>query len=274
MKHKQKASEETIKDHGNLLAFAHVLADRSAEATLPQFRKGLKVDNKASGQDFDPVTAADRDAERVISDLIRSNHPTHGIVGEEFGDHNADARYKWVIDPIDGTRAFIMGWPLWGTLIGMLDNGRPALGVMDQPFTRERYWADTSSAHLRNGDGIVTRLKTRPCARLQDAVLTTTHPDLFTAGHETDAFAGLKSGARMTRYGGDCYAYCMLAAGFIDLIVESGLKPFDVIALIPIIEAAGGRISTWDGQPATSGGRIVAAGDPRMHDVALKMLAG
>jgi myo-inositol-1(or 4)-monophosphatase len=177
------------------------------------------------------------------------------------------------VDPIDGTRAFIMGSPMWGTLIGLLDGGSPLLGFMDQPFTRERYWSSADVSHLRIGDGPAQRITTRACPRLADAMLSTTHPDLFEPGAEIEAFARLTSEVRMTRYGGDCYAYCLLAAGFVDLIVEAGLKPYDIVALIPIIERAGGRISTWDGGPATAGGRIVAAGDPRLHEQAIAVLS-
>ena len=258
----------------SLLGTAHELADRSADATLPYFRKRVTVDNKAKGGDFDPVTAADRKAEKVISKLIRETYPDHGLVGEEFGNHREDARYRWVIDPIDGTRSFIMGTPLWGTLIGLMDGDAALLGMMDQPFTGERFWSGEKVAFSRTRSGKPQRLKTRPCAHLSDAVLTTTHPDLFTRGLEVDSFGQLRKSARMTRYGGDCYTYCLLAAGFVDLIVESGLKTYDVVALIPIIERAGGRITTWDGKPAINGGRIVAAGDPKLHEIALKVLKG
>lgn len=261
-------------DRGNLLAFAHALADCAAEATLPYFRRALEVDNKAGPSEFDPVTAADRDAEKAISALIRQEHPDHGLFGEEFGDHNAGAQLKWVIDPIDGTRAFIMGLPMWGTLIGLMRGQEPVLGVMCQPFTGERFYGDASGAFLKVGKDPARRLQTRKCARLEDAILTTTSPDMFAPGAEAEAFARLKSKSRMTRYGGDCYAYCMLAAGLVDLVVESGLKSFDVVALIPIVEAAGGRITTWDGGPAHEGGRIVAAGDPELHAQALKLLGG
>jgi myo-inositol-1(or 4)-monophosphatase len=183
------------------------------------------------------------------------------------------ARLRWVIDPIDGTRAFIMGYPLWGTLIGLLDAEKPVLGVMDQPFTGERFWSGANAAYFRAVDGKARRLKTRACPRLADAILSTTHPDLFETGGEKEAFARLKERARMTRYGGDCYAYCLLASGFIDIVVEAGLKAHDVVALIPIIERAGGCISTWTGEPAAAGGRIVAAGDARMHEQALAILA-
>lgn len=257
------------------LDFAHELADLSGRAILPHFRRPMAVDNKANAAGgFDPVTAADRAAERTIRRAIAARYPDHGILGEELGAVAGGGRYQWVIDPIDGTRAFIMGAPMWGTLIGLQDGGRPLLGLMDQPFTGERFWADARTAKRRGPDGKVRRLKTRACAGLADAVLTTTHPDLFAARTEAAAFARVKARARMTRYGGDCYGYCLLAAGFVDLIIEAGLKPYDVVALVPIIERAGGRITTWDGKPATAGGRIIAAGDARVHAEAMALLAG
>ena len=254
------------------LDFAHTLADLAGKAIRPHFRKPLSVHNKAGKHGFDPVTAADRAAERAIRKAIAARFPQHGIIGEEFASVAGAGRYKWVVDPIDGTRAFIMGAPLWGTLIGLLDGDEPVLGLMDQPFTGERFWSARGKARGRAPDGRVRPLKTRACAALADATLTTTHPDLFTTPGEAAAFAQLKSRARMTRYGGDCYGYCLLAAGFIDVIVEAGLKAYDVVALIPIIESAGGTITTWDGAPATQGGRIIAAGDARVHKEAIAVL--
>jgi myo-inositol-1(or 4)-monophosphatase len=255
------------------LAFAHALADRSGAVIRPYFRKALVVTSKGGKTAaFDPVTAADRAAERIIRKTIRTRYPKHGIVGEEYGNVAGEGRYRWVIDPIDGTRAFIMGSPLWGTLIGLIDGTRPSLGLMDQPFTTERFWSDGRRARWRRPDGRQQRLRTRPCARLADAILGSTHPDLFASGEEAARFGALKSRVLMTRYGGDCYGYCLLASGCVDLIVEAGLKSYDVVALIPIIEAAGGLITTWDGAPATAGGRIVAAGDPRVHHEALAIL--
>ena len=243
---------------------------------MPLFRSRLDVENKAADADlrpFDPVTAADRAAEVTMRTAIRAQYPTHGIIGEEFGVEGASASQQWVLDPIDGTRAFILGLPVWGTLIGLTDAGRPVLGMMDQPFTRERYWAAEGAAWFRGPDGIVSPLRTRACSELAAAQLSSTHPELFAPGHEADAFARVRRAARACRYGGDCYAYCLLAAGHIDLVVEAGLKPYDVMALIPIIEAAGGVITTWDGAPATSGGRILAAGDPVLHRQAMALLA-
>jgi myo-inositol-1(or 4)-monophosphatase len=257
-----------------LVEFAHFLADASGEAIRPHFRVPLDVSNKEGDRGFDPVTIADQAAERAISAAVASRYPDHGFIGEEDGTRLPDADLRWVVDPIDGTRAFIMGWPMWGTLIGLLKQGKPIIGMMDQPFTRERFWAGPDGAFMRTAETGPTPIKTRPCATLADALLSTTHPDLFGAGGENEAFARLKTKVRMTRYGGDCYGYCLLAAGFVDLIVESGLKTYDVAALIPIVEKAGGRMTTWEGKPATDGGRIIAAGDARVHEQALAGLAG
>ena len=256
-----------------LLDFAHALADISGAVIRPYFRKPLNVANKAGKGAFDPVTEADRAAERAMRKALEKRWPEHGLIGEELGTSGEDARFRWVLDPIDGTRAFIMGSPLWGTLIGLLDGEEAILGLMDQPYTGERYWSGAKATHFRSGAGKPQKLKTRACASLNDATLTATHPDLFAKGREADGFARLAARVRMTRYGGDCYGYCLLAAGFVDLVVEAGLKAHDVVALIPIIERAGGRITTWDGGPAIEGGRIVAAGDTRLHEQALAVLA-
>lgn len=252
--------------------FAHELADISGSTILPYFRRPLAVSNKAGPSAFDPVTAADRAAERAIRKAVLARFPDHGIVGEEYGTVAGAGRYRWVIDPIDGTRAFITGSPVWGTLIGLMDGPRPILGLMDQPFTGERFWSDGRRAHSRGPNAKARTIKTRPCARLADAVLTSTHPDMFAPSEEAPRFSAVRSRVRMTRFGGDCYGYCLLAAGFVDVIVEAGLKPYDIVALVPIIEAAGGVVTTWEGGPPTDGGRIVAAGDSRVHQEAMAIL--
>ncbi len=259
--------------NARLIAAAHDLADAAGAQILPYFRKRMAVENKHRGRGFDPVTAADKAAERVMRAMLRERFPAHGIIGEEYDRHHSDDRYHWVLDPIDGTRAFICGFPLWGVLIGLLDGEEAVLGMMDQPYTRERFWAVGAKAQMRSADGKVRSIKTRSCAALSEAVLVATAPDMFKPGMEQEAFQRISRAARMTRFGGDCYAYCMLAAGQIDLVVEASLKQVDIVALIPIIERAGGRITTWDGSPAINGGRVVAAGDPRMHEAALKLLA-
>jgi histidinol-phosphatase len=261
-------------DFKALLSFAHELADLSGAAIRPHFRKSISVTNKASPGDFDPVTAADKAAERVIREAIDTHWPEHGVIGEEYAHTREGARHRWVIDPIDGTRAFIMGSPLWGTLIGLLDEDEPVLGLMDQPFTGERFWTGPRQSYRRDADGKARRLKARDGVALSESILTTTHPDLLARGKEQKAFARLKSQVRMTRYGGDCYSYCLLAAGFVDLVVETGLKPHDIVALIPIIERAGGLVTTWTGEPATGGGRIIAAGNADLHAEAMAVLEG
>lgn len=256
----------------NLLALAHDLADQSGAIIRPQFRRPIAVVNKAGVDAFDPVTKADQAAERAIARTIRGRAPEHGFVGEEYGSERPRASFQWVIDPIDGTRSFITGTPMWGTLIGLLHEGAPVLGLMDQPFTGERFWSGEAAAYRRDQGGKPRRMRTRACPRVSDALIMTTSPELFEPGVETDSFQRVRQAARMTRYGGDCYAYCLLAAGFVDLVIEAGLKSYDVVALIPIVERAGGRMTTWDGRPATAGGRIVAAGDPVLHERVLKLL--
>jgi histidinol phosphatase-like enzyme (inositol monophosphatase family) len=256
------------------LEFAHVLADISGEAILPHFRKRLIIKNKARGSGFDPVTAADKAAERAIRKAVAEYFPSHGIIGEEYGVTVGEGRYSWLVDPIDGTRAFVTGSPLWGTLIGLLDGTMPILGLMNQPFTGERFWADGRQTRWRRADAKAQRIRTRPCVRLADAILTATHPEMFATLAEGERFEKVRSRVRMTRYGGDCYAYCLLAAGFIDIIVEARLKSYDIVPLVPIIEAAGGIVTTWEGRPALDGGNVIAAGDARVHEEALAILRG
>jgi myo-inositol-1(or 4)-monophosphatase len=256
-----------------LLESAHDLADASGKAILKHFRTPLTVDNKAAGGGFDPVTEADRGAEQAIRKRLSALHPDHGILGEEMGATASDSSYTWVIDPVDGTRAFVMGLPLWGTLIGVTYDGRAEIGLMDQPYTRERVWSSATATHWRSTDGSTHQVRTAPCAKLGDARLTATGPDLFADGYESTAFARLQAEARLTRFGGDCYAYCLLAAGHIDVVIEAGLKPYDIVALVPIIERAGGGVTTWDGGRPEGGGRILACGDPKLHDNLLKRLS-
>jgi myo-inositol-1(or 4)-monophosphatase len=253
-------------------AFVNELATLSGETILPFFRTALSVEDKSRGHGFDPVTAADRAAESAMRSLIRRSFPEHGIIGEEFGAERADAEYVWVLDPIDGTKSFICGMPAWGTLIGLTRFGVPVFGMMHQPFTRERFSGDGGAAHYRGpaGDRV---LQARHCAALADAVLFTTSPLLMTA-RDRRAFAKVEEAVRLSRYGGDCYAYCMLAAGHVDLVIETGLNPHDVIALIPIVTGAGGIITTWEGAAPEGGGRIVAAADARVHAAARAILAG
>ena len=252
-------------------SFVDQLATVSGDTIVPFFRTALAVENKKAGG-FDPVTAADRAAEQAMRALIRKNFPDHGILGEEYGSEHTDAEYVWVLDPIDGTKSFITGMVAWGTLIGLTRLGEPVFGMMHQPFTRERFSGDGGAASYRGPAG--TRdLRTRGCASLAEAILSTTSPLLMNAADRA-RFGRLESKAKLSRYGGDCYGYCMLAAGLIDLVVETEIKPHDIVPLIPIITGAGGLVTTWEGGPAQEGGRIVASGDRRAHEAALAALAG
>jgi histidinol-phosphatase len=254
-----------------LLATAHALADRAGAVILPHFRTGFVIDHKG-GDLFDPVTAADRAAEMAIRQALSETYPSHGIVGEEYGALRADADYCWVVDPIDGTRAFIVGQPLWGTLIGLKRDGVAVLGLMDQPFVGERFFSGERESFLRSG-GTTTPMRTRSCPSFREALLTSSSPDLFTTEDERQRFESLARAVRLRRFGGDCYNYCLLALGQIDLVVEAGLQAYDILPLIPIIERAGGIVTTWDGGDANHGGRIIAAGDRRLHEAALKLLS-
>ncbi|WP_448950244.1 histidinol-phosphatase [Labrys neptuniae] len=251
-------------------AFVDELANVSGTTILPFFRSALSAEDKSGGGNFDPVTEADRGAEAVIRQKIRAMFPAHGVMGEEYGSERLDAEFVWVLDPIDGTKSFISGMVNWGTLIGLLRNGQPCYGMMHQPFTRERFSGDGGSAKYR-GPGGERTMRTRSCASLADAVLYTTSPRLM-AAPEQARFAAVEEKVKLSRYGGDCYAYAMLAMGLVDLVIEANLQPYDITALIPIVEGAGGVITTWDGGPAQAGGRIVAAGDARVHAAALSLL--
>jgi myo-inositol-1(or 4)-monophosphatase len=253
-------------------AFIDELATVSGEAIRPFFRTSLGVEDKSGGGAFDPVTAADRAAELTMRALIRKQFPAHGIVGEEFGAERPEAEFVWLLDPIDGTKSFISGMPAWGTLIALTRLGVPVFGLMDQPFTRERFSGDGGAAHYRGPAG-KRDLRVRPCGSLAEAVLFTTSPRLMNDA-DRQAFGRVEEATRLSRYGGDCYAYCMLAAGHVDLVIETGLKPHDVLALVPIIAGAGGVITTWENGPPHAGGRIVAAGDRRVHAAALALLSG
>ncbi len=251
-------------------SFVEELAAKSGEVILPFFRTSLTVDNKNTLGRFDPVTAADRAAEAAMRALIRQAFPAHGIIGEEYGSENAEAEYVWVLDPIDGTKSFICGMPAWGTLIGLMRLGKPVFGMMHQPFLRESFRGDGEAARYRGPAGD-RELGVRACTALDEAVLFTTSP-LLMSPEDRDAFRRVETRARLARYGGDCYAYCMLAAGHIDLVIETELKPHDVIPLVPIIAGAGGVLTTWEDGSALSGGRIIAAGDRRVHTAALELL--
>jgi inositol-phosphate phosphatase/L-galactose 1-phosphate phosphatase/histidinol-phosphatase len=249
------------------LALADELADAAGAVIRPYFRQKIAVDDKA---DASPVTIADREAEQAMRALIEARFPEDGIFGEEFGTVREDAEFVWVLDPIDGTKSFISGIPLFGTLVALLHRGRPALGIIDQPISQERWRGVAGSPSTHNGNPI----RARPCPDLAAASLFATAPDMF-RGADADAFARLKAEVKLTRHGGDCYAYGLVASGFIDCVVEASLKPYDYCAMVPIIEGAGGVFTDWQGKPLglASDGRVLAAGDRRVHAAALALLA-
>ena len=256
-------------DQSDIEQFMHHLCDQSANEIMPRFRSLSGVDNKLD-TGFDPVTEADREAELVIRNTISEKYPEHGILGEEFGAVHAEAEYCWIIDPIDGTRSFVCGLPTWGTLIGLYHNGIPLAGVMDQPFTGERYLSNGTESYLTK-NGKKKQLKTTSTDRLSMATMLTTDPRIFSSELK-DRFLAVENACQLTRYGTDCYGYALVASGQVDLVVESGLNNFDIAALIPIVETAGGIVTNWDGDSAASGGNIVAAANKAIHDQALELL--
>jgi myo-inositol-1(or 4)-monophosphatase len=263
----------TIPPNDTLLRVADACADVAGAAILPRFRQtGLDVDNKAAGG-FGPVTVADRESEAAMRAVLARERPDDGILGEEEGHAPGTSGLTWVLDPIDGTRAFVIGAPTWGVLVAVNAGDAPLLGVIDQPFTGERFGGivEERRAWWRRGEE-ERAIAVRPCAGLAEARLMTTFPELG-APEEGAAFARLAAKARLTRYGMDCYAYALLAMGHVDLVVEAGLHPYDIQAPMAVIEAAGGIVTDWRGGPAQDGGRVVAAGDRRVHEEALAILS-
>lgn len=254
-----------------LEGFALELAHTAGGIAEAYFRSHFSVDNK-DAQGFDPVTSADHAIEKVLRETIRSTYPDHGIVAEEFGDTAAQAEHCWYIDPIDGTRAFMMGSPLWGTLVGLTVGGRAVVGLLAQPILNELYFGAPGGAWLIRPDGR-SRLASSRCRDLGQARLAATHPDMF-RGADADAWRRLADACLLDRFGGDCYNYAMLAAGFIDVVAEARLKPFDIVPLVPILERSGCTVTSWDGGSVLDGGRVVAAATPELHAAALAALQG
>ncbi|MDH5285200.1 MAG: inositol monophosphatase family protein [Betaproteobacteria bacterium] len=255
------------------LDYAWETARAAGAAILPHFRASLEVENKDRAGGYDPVTVADRAAEIVIRDRLRSRYPTHGLVGEEHAREAGSEPWHWVIDPIDGTKSFVLGQLHWGVLIALNDGARPVAGVAYQPFVDEAFVARAGGrAQWRRGRER-RWLQTRRCARLADAIVVTTDPRYFAPPREAAAFAAVTEGARFTRYGGDLYCYTQLAMGLTDVVIETGLKPFDIQALIPLIEAAGGAVTNWQGGPCHDGGDVLACGDRKLHETLVKRIA-
>ena len=246
--------------------FAEALADAVRPDVLKAFRGEGRYDVKA---DLSPVTAADRTAEATMRRMIAANYPAHGILGEEYGPERSDAPYVWVLDPIDGTKSFVTGKPLFGTLIALVHDGRPLLGVIDAPAVDERWVGAEGLASTHNGRPV----RTRSCPALTDAWLYATTPQMF-AGADERAFGRLRQACYAAVYGADCYAYGLLACGWVDAVCEASLQPYDYCALVPIIAGAGGVITDWEGEPLGlySDGRVLAAGDPALHAQALRVL--
>lgn len=248
-------------------AFAIRLADAAGAVIRKYYRASLAVESKP---DASPVTVADREAEQVLRETIRATYPDHGIDGEEFAGERLDAKFVWHLDPIDGTKSFVVGRPMFGTLIALAQAGRPILGVIDQCILGERWLGGAGRSSTWNGQSI----RVRSCATLRDAVLAVTSPQMFSAA-ERAAIARLEGAVRFPVYGGDCYGYGLLAMGLIDLIVEADLDVHDFMALVPVIEGAGGIVTDWQGAPLGRGsdGRVIAAGDSRVHAEAMELLA-
>jgi inositol-phosphate phosphatase / L-galactose 1-phosphate phosphatase / histidinol-phosphatase len=248
------------------LTVALELADAAGDVIRPYFRKALVVDDKA---DLTPVTIADRSAEQVMRGVIEQRFPEHGIIGEEYGRIRDSAEFVWTLDPIDGTKSFISGVPMFGTLIALARAGRPILGIIDQPISRERWVGVAGRGTMLNGSAV----RCRPCPGLASATLFATSPDMF-KGEDAARFARVSAAVKLTRFGADCYAYGLLAAGFIDLVLEASLKPYDFCPMVPIIEGAGGVATDWRGLALdlASEGRVLMAGDRRAHEAALMLL--
>jgi histidinol phosphatase-like enzyme (inositol monophosphatase family) len=267
----------TNEDRASLIAFARRLALIARGETIHRWQQRAAAEDKGGGRDFDPVTDADREAERSMRAAIEAAFPDHGIEGEEFPDRPANGPLTWSLDPVDGTRSFTCGLPNWVTLIGLLEEGRPVLGVIDAPCLDELYWgAEGESGFRRSGDGgdggrgggEEAPLRTSGRTRLSEARFSTTDPYLF-QGAEREAFERLRAEVRTTRYGHDGYGYARLAAGTIDLVIESLLKPHDYNALIPVVRAAGGVLGDWRGGEDFAAGKVIAAATPELFDQAV-----
>lgn len=259
-------------DHDEIFLTADAMADAARSRTLPLFRSpDLRPDNKLAAG-FDPVTEADRESERAMRAILAARRPDDAILGEEFGVSPGTTGLTWVLDPIDGTRAFISGAPSWGTLIGLTDSTGPIYGIVDQPFTGERFEGGLGRARVVTAGG-ERPLAVRKNVPLAQATLLSTFPEIGTEA-ERAAFQRVAGQVRLTRYGLDCYGYALLAMGQVDLVIEAGLQAYDITAPIAVIKAAGGIVTNWQGGPAHEGGQVLAAATPELHAAALTLLRG
>ncbi|WP_425041210.1 histidinol-phosphatase [Primorskyibacter sp. S187A] len=256
-------------DMTDALVVAQEMADAARAAILPYFRAGVSADNKDAGG-FDPVTVADRAGEEAMRAVLARRRPQDGILGEEFDAVASRSGLTWVLDPIDGTRGFISGTPTWGVLIALSDDRKVHLGIVDQPYIGERFIGGPGVAQVHGPQG-VSPLRTRDTTALAEATLFTTFPEVGTAA-DRDSFERVARHVKLTRYGCDCYAYALLAAGQIDLVIEAGLNAYDIQGPIGVVEAAGGLVTDWDGGPALHGGHALAAANPQIHAAALEIL--
>lgn len=257
-------------DWTRLLQFAEHLAHAAAAEIMPHFRKEIPVDVKADVV-WDPVTEADRAGERAMRALIEAHYPEHGIHGEEYGEKPSRSGFTWILDPVDGTRSFLCGMPTWATLIGLNFEGSPGIGVMNQPHTGEMFTGAPGRTLLKHR-GTTQVLKVRPPRPLAQCTLTTTAPELYRTPAEKAVLASLSAATRLTRYGGDAYFFCMLAAGQVDIAMDARMQPYDIAPLLPIVRGAGGVAARWDGGDPAQGGDVVTASAPQLLEEALAII--
>ena len=258
-------------DNEDILPFFLHLSEIAEMVTIPAFRKHLDVEDKSIGDGFDPVTKIDRETERALISEILSRYPRHSVLGEETGITEGLDSWTWIIDPIDGTRSYISGLPTWGTLIGLLKDNVPIYGMMSQPLVKDCFIGGGGIAELVRPEAR-SLLNVRDYRSLAEVVLFSTSPDMFVSTQEINGFDRLSKAVKLTRFGADSYGYCLLAAGCVDLVVEADLEYYDIAPLIPIVEAAGGVVSDWEGNPVRAGGRVVAASTQKLLDEALALL--
>lgn len=253
-----------------LADFALTLARASERQTLAHFRQPVKIHNKLD-EGFDPVTEGDRGAERIMRELIEARYPGHCIHGEEFGVKDTGSAYKWVLDPIDGTRSFIAGTMTWTTLIGLEYEGKPVIGVMHQPYVAETFLGTPEGAFVIRAN-TREQIRVNPADDLAGSFGTTTSQNMYKSARQKRVLERFQTLLRNVRYDADAYFFALLAAGHIDIALDAGLQPYDIAPLVPIIEGAGGIVSTWDGKPAKDGGDIIAAASQRLYDEAVEKL--
>ncbi len=259
-------------DWAELTRFAIALAHASADEILPFFRRNTKVDVK-DGPVWDPVTEGDRAGERIIRRMIEERYPDHGIHGEEYGIKDARSPFTWVLDPVDGTRAFVCGMPTWATLIGLNYEGRPAVGLMNQPVVGEMFYGSPEGA-WHDYRGTASHIASRKGIPLSRATIGTTAPELYRSDRDQAGFQRLRASAQLTRYGGDAYFFCLMASGHLDIAMDCGLQPYDIAPLLPIVTGAGGHAAEWTGGDVARGGNIITAGSRELLEEALTVMRG